>query len=484
MAYGDWFGDLGASQGFDLQKAVAKIKANPYDSGFHGMPIWEAGSYYDNGFWITPKHDGHTFDSAGNAEAGPIIGYRITEDLGNGPSTSLLGGASAQYENVPYLEISPDGQITGQNKWQNMGLDKFTKEGQKFIIAMMSMGVGSAVSGAASAAASAGSGSTSGAVGSGAGFVGEGAASGIGAWDAALANSPAWTAGGSGVGGAVFNAAKDSQAANAAIEAAGGDALSAYTSAGIPSTTIANLQSQPGLWEAVKQNISPTTLKSMLSTGSSIMDIAGVLAPLIGGAIGANAAGDAADAQLQAQREAQALMEPFRQGGVNALTRQLELLGIGGNSNASDYGSLARSFTNEDFVKDPGYEFRLQEGRRAREQSAASRGGYFSGATGKALERYGQDYGSNEFTNAYNRFNKNRDAILNPLQSLSGQGQTSSGTMAGYASSAGDAKAAGEIGRANAFTDSLGQAYNNWRANENRGLENAFMERLLTRSYA
>lgn len=53
---------------------------------------------------------------------------------------------------------------------------------------------------------------------------------------------------------------------------------------------------------------------------------------------------------------------------------------------------------------DPGYGFRLSEGQKALERSAAARGGLLSGAAGKALTRYGQDFASNEFQNAFNRY--------------------------------------------------------------------------------
>lgn len=52
---------------------------------------------------------------------------------------------------------------------------------------------------------------------------------------------------------------------------------------------------------------------------------------------------------------------------------------------------------------DPGYNFRLGEGMKALERNAAARGGLISGSALKAAQRYGQDYASNEFGNAYNR---------------------------------------------------------------------------------
>jgi hypothetical protein len=54
-------------------------------------------------------------------------------------------------------------------------------------------------------------------------------------------------------------------------------------------------------------------------------------------------------------------------------------------------------------AQDPGYQFRLEQGRQALEASAAARGGLLSGSTGQALAQYGQDLASQEYANAYQR---------------------------------------------------------------------------------
>jgi len=139
---------------------------------------------------------------------------------------------------------------------------------------------------------------------------------------------------------------------------------------------------------------------------------------------------DAARAQQQKMyEESVARMEPFRQGGVAATNRMQELYGIGGNQGAAGYGSYAQPFSMADYQADPGYAFRVQEGQRALESSAAARGGLLSGATGKALARYGQDMGSQEYGNAYNRFLQQRQLQLQALQGLASPGATTAGTM-------------------------------------------------------
>jgi hypothetical protein len=97
------------------------------------------------------------------------------------------------------------------------------------------------------------------------------------------------------------------------------------------------------------------------------------------------------------------------------------------------------------------------------ERSAAARGGLLSGGTGKALQRFGQEMGSQEYTNAFNRYQAERTARLQPLQALTGMGQTTGQQIAmqgqQMASNVGDAmgsaaaaRASGYVGTANALT--------------------------------
>ena len=115
---------------------------------------------------------------------------------------------------------------------------------------------------------------------------------------------------------------------------------------------------------------------------------------------------------------------------------------------------LTRSFTMADFQADPGYEFRMKEGQKALERSnAAKHGGGMSGGRLKALARYGQDFASNEYANAYNRFNNDRTNRFNRLTTLAGFGSNANAANAAasqnyanqsgsYMIGAGDAQAA------------------------------------------
>ena len=201
---------------------------------------------------------------------------------------------------------------------------------------------------------------------------------------------------------------------------------------------------------------------------------------VIGGAmlgsalIGGVSSGAASRAQERAAREGAAaqermfnrsveLQEPFRQAGVNALP---ELVA------ASRY----TPFSMEQFQQDPGYAFRMREGLKALDRSAAARGGLLSGNQLRGVTQFGQDLASQEYTNAFNRYQAERAARLNPLQSLAGMGQTNAATMANQAgqygntmaqnaAQMGNIRASSYMGGANALTGGIGQ-YLNYRQNQ------------------
>lgn len=63
-----------------------------------------------------------------------------------------------------------------------------------------------------------------------------------------------------------------------------------------------------------------------------------------------------------------------------------------------------RDFTRADFDNDPGLQFRLEQGQKQLENSAAGRGGLFSGQTGMALTKYAQGVASDEYGRAFDRY--------------------------------------------------------------------------------
>ena len=158
---------------------------------------------------------------------------------------------------------------------------------------------------------------------------------------------------------------------------------------------------------------------------------------LISGLFGSDAADTAADQSAQAtaasiaeQRrqydQNRADQAPYLAAGTGAVNR----LGAGVRA-GGEFGSTMPFDFQYDQNADPGTAFRMSEGVKALDRSAASRGGLLSGATLRGVQRYGQDLGSQEFQNAFNRyttgFNANtgeRNQLFNRLSGVAGTGQT------------------------------------------------------------
>jgi len=179
----------------------------------------------------------------------------------------------------------------------------------------------------------------------------------------------------------------------------------------------------------------------------------------------AAAADRAAELQNQQFQQTREDLAPYRAAGQTALNALTPL--------ATNY----QKFGMDQFQQDPGYGFRLSEGQKALDRQAAARGGLISGGALKAAQRYGQDMGSQEYMNAFNRYQTERNAQLNPLQSLAGVGQTTANQLGQYgaanAANVGNlmtggaaAQAAGQVGMANAVTGGLG-TYLNYTSNNN-----------------
>jgi len=100
-------------------------------------------------------------------------------------------------------------------------------------------------------------------------------------------------------------------------------------------------------------------------------------------------------AELQASQFAQtrADLAPWREVGTQALSQYAQLLGVQAPGGPAPGEAPDRSA----FFKSPGYQFRLGEGVKAVERSAAARGSLQSGAAMKAVQRYGEGLASEEY---------------------------------------------------------------------------------------
>ena len=153
------------------------------------------------------------------------------------------------------------------------------------------------------------------------------------------------------------------------------------------------------------------------------------------------AQGATVDKQLLAQRDAlnqqmavqqqmyaqtRADFAPYRDTGTANVNQLNTLLGIGGNTGAADYGKYATAeFTPAMFAAgvDPGYAFRLSEGLKGLDRQAAARGGLISGNALKAASGYAGDQASQEYQNAFNRYQTTRSNTLAPFQTGAAAGQ-------------------------------------------------------------
>ena len=132
--------------------------------------------------------------------------------------------------------------------------------------------------------------------------------------------------------------------------------------------------------------------------------------------------------------------QPWREAGLKALS------------------GLEKNDFMKDFTGDPGYQFRLNEGNKAINASAAARGMGNSGATLKSLARYGQDFASNEYNNAYNR-------AYGRLSQIAGYGVGAQQGISGAAQNYGNQVASNQLGMGNAIASA-----NIAQANQQAGL--------------
>lgn len=183
----------------------------------------------------------------------------------------------------------------------------------------------------------------------------------------------------------------------------------------------------------------------------------------------ADAAARASDQQAVALERQIALSEPYRTTGTEAMNRLAAMTQLGGEFYAP--------FSQTDFKEDPGYAFRFREGMKGLNANAAARGGLISGNALRAATAYGQEMGSQEYGNAFNRYYTERANRMDPLKFLSAQGQaavagqaanigTSAANTANLTTGAANAQAAGMIGSANAYTNAIGQGVNAYQMNQ------------------
>lgn len=236
-----------------------------------------------------------------------------------------------------------------------------------------------------------------------------------------------------------------------------------------------------------------------------------------------NSTGQAIDEQRRQYDQTRADQAPFIAGGTAATKRLQQLLGLSGapsgtmytrpgtgeqykwnganwvdmagnpisewdaadaQGSVGDQSPLLRKFGTADLNADPvynsGLQFGLDQGTAGINARAIAGGGYDSGATLKALTRFGNDYGSTKANESYNRYTADQTGIYNKLAGVVGSGQQATnqvqaaGTsmannVSGNLTDAGNARAAGIVGGANAWgsaASGISNAANNYQSNQ------------------
>jgi len=178
----------------------------------------------------------------------------------------------------------------------------------------------------------------------------------------------------------------------------------------------------------------------------------GVVGDLLGGRAERKAAKNAAEAQIGAANQANALEKqmyeqsradqmPWLEQGKASLSQLANLTRPG--------GELMRTYGADDFQADPGYQFRLSEATRGADRSMAARGLTNSGTALRELSRVNQGMASDEFQNAYNRWMQQRQNQYNMLSGLANTGQVTGEQLANIGSN-----------YSNQYGQNLGQAAN------------------------
>lgn len=230
----------------------------------------------------------------------------------------------------------------------------------------------------------------------------------------------------------------------------------------------------------------------------------GLIGDLIGGIIGSSSASKAAKAQETAAQtglaNSQANQTAATTAQSNATSSERQAAAPYTNAGASatnqlaqmaqaGYGQTFQAPTAAQAEATPGYKFELGQGEQAIQNQAAANGGLLSGGTEKALDQYANGLASTNYQQAYNNaltgYQQNYGQYTNQLNALQGISNTGAGVTANtnaltqqgaqntgaldynfsnaqnnQTTNYGNAKASGDIGKGNAWNNSINNANN------------------------
>jgi hypothetical protein len=184
-----------------------------------------------------------------------------------------------------------------------------------------------------------------------------------------------------------------------------------------------------------------------VATGDLLGAAATTIGALAGGKAGSKGATQAADASVGGHN-ASALEQRAALGRVNDIQDPYYSAGVPAvnalmRTNSGDYS---------DFEKSPDYLYARDEALGAVENSAAARGGLFSGNTGRRLMEVGSGLASQNLENFRNSLFRQINVGQTGANALTGATLNTAGGVGADLSAAGDARASGIAGKTNAKT--------------------------------
>lgn len=195
-----------------------------------------------------------------------------------------------------------------------------------------------------------------------------------------------------------------------------------------------DLQQQAGLDAARSITDSVAAANPQIGQAATTAGTGVTTAAGIGAQNALTAAGTAGAGVTAASTQANALLDPYASAGKDASDTLREGLVAGGDFNKAP--------TMADLQIDPGYAFRVQQGQIGQERSAFARGGGLSGEAAKDLENYRQGSASQEYQNAFARFQTSTQNRYSNLSGVANRGigaaDTQGSNITGAAKYAGD----------------------------------------------
>ena len=172
----------------------------------------------------------------------------------------------------------------------------------------------------------------------------------------------------------------------------GGGVTTAGTTAGTTTGT-----SSPGFLKSVAAGNwgdAASAAGNWATSGDGLRTLGGLASSYIG----SKASSNALDAQVNATNQANQLQRDIYNQNRADWTPYRDLGKVGTQG-------ITNLLQNPNSIKnDPGYQFGLDQGQTAIDRSAAGRGSLYSGATLKALDRFGQDYGGTKLNEGLQRY--------------------------------------------------------------------------------